>query len=34
MTWFKQISVKEYDDLIKIKIKFIILHHILQVKNY
>ena len=24
MTWFKQISVKEYDDLIKIKINCII----------
>ena len=34
MTWFKQISIKEYDDLIKIKIKFIILHHILHHLNY
>ena len=34
MTWFKQISVKEHDDLIKIKIKFIILYHILQAQNY
>ena len=34
MTWFKQISVKEYDELIKKKIKFIILHRILLVLNY
>ena len=35
MQWFKQISVKEYDDLIKNKkIKFIILHHILRAPNY
>ena len=34
MTWYKQISVKEYEDLIKIKIKFIILHPILVGQNY
>ena len=31
---FKQISVKEYDNLIKIKLRCIILHHILHHLNY